>query len=202
MRHQRLAVFSLALALGAAPASAAAQAPWSGLPPELQVALAVQAAPQGLRDDATVQGWNDAGELVELRRGTGGLICIAPDPAKEEFEVSCHHAALEPYFQMGRDLYAQGITGSERLQARWDAYERGEIDIPTGSVNHILTGSGFDPATGEVTDPYLRSTVYTPGATPQSTGIGIQPAANAPWLMFPGTPGSHIMITPPQGGGR
>ncbi len=201
MRHPRLVACTLALALAAGPAAASAQAPWSGLPPQLQIGLAVQAAPQGLRDAATVQGWNGDGEFVTLREGAGELICIAPNPANEEFEVSCHHRDLEPYFQMGRDLYADGITGSERLQARWDAYERGEIDIPTGSVNHILTGSGFDAATGEVTDPYLRSTVYTPGATPETTGIGIQPAANAPWLMFPGTPGSHIMITPPRSGG-
>ena len=147
-----------------------------------------------------VQGWNEDGEFVTLREGSG-LICMAPNPEREEFEVSCHHEELEGFFQMGRDLYAQGITGPERLQARWDAYSAGEIAIPTGSVNHILTGSGFDPATGEVTDPYLRSTVYTPGATPETTGIGIQPAANAPWLMFPGTPGSHIMITPPRDGG-
>lgn len=197
--HLVLAGAAAALLLGGP--SLEAQQPWSGLPPELQIRLAVQAAPQGLRESATVQGWNEEGEFVVLREGAGELICMAPDPAREEFEVSCHHEDLEDYFQMGRDLHAQGITGQERLQARWDAYTAGEIDIPTGTVNHILTGSGFNPATGEVTDPYLRSTVYTPGATPESTGIGIQPAADAPWLMFPGTPGSHIMITPPRGGG-
>ncbi|MEN0060646.1 MAG: hypothetical protein AAGA48_00780 [Myxococcota bacterium] len=47
---------------------------------------------------------------------------------------------------------------------------------------YVLTGSGFDPATQTVTDAYLRYVVYIPG----------------PWIMFPGTPGAHIMINPPQ----
>lgn len=199
MSIARLAAPVAALLLAAS--AAEAQQPWSGLPPELQIRLAVQAAPEGLRESATVQGWDAEGAFVVLREGAGELICIAPDPTREEFEVSCHHRDLEDFFELGRDLHARGITGQERLQARWDAYTAGDIDIPTGTVNHILTGSGFDPATGEVADPYLRSTVYTPNATPESTGIGIQPSAEAPWLMFPGTPGSHIMVTPPRGGG-
>ena len=199
MSIARLAGATAALLLAAS--AAEAQQPWSGLPPELQIRLAVQAAPDGLRESATVQGWDADGEFVVLREGAGDLICMAPNPTREEFEVSCHHRDLEDFFELGRDLQARGITGQERLQARWDAYTAGEIDIPTGTVNHILTGSGFDPATGEVTDPYLRSTVYTPNATPESTGIGTQPSAEAPWLMFPGTPGSHIMVTPPRGGG-
>jgi len=193
------AASAVALGLLCAP-PAQAQQPWSGLPADLQIRLAVQAAPAQLQASATVQGWNEEGEFVVLREGSGELICMAPNPDREDFEVSCHHRDLEGFFKMGRDLRAQGVEGMERLQARWAAYERGEIEIPTGSVNHILTGSGFDPGTGEVTDPYLRSTIYTPGATPESTGIGIEPAGDAPWLMFPGTPGSHIMITPPRGG--
>jgi len=54
----------------------------------------------------------------------------------------------------------------------------------------------FDVATGMVTDSYTRWVIYTPGATPESTGLPTTPGPGAPWLMFPGTPGAHIMISP------
>lgn len=180
-------------------APAAAQQPWAGLAPDMQIALAVQAAPAEMRADATVQGWNAAGEFVTLRQGGNDMVCMAPTPDRESFEVSCHHEGLEPFFSRGRELAASGVTGQERIQARWDEFTAGTLPIPYGAVNYILTGSGFDPATGEVTDPYLRWTIYTPNATPETTGITHQPSAGGPWLMFPGTPGSHIMITPPRG---
>jgi len=62
---------------------------------------------------------------------------------------------------------------------------------------YVLTGSGYDAAKGEVTDPYLRWVVYTPYATPESTGLSTTPGPG-PWLMYPGTPGAHIMISPPK----
>jgi hypothetical protein len=64
---------------------------------------------------------------------------------------------------------------------------------------YVLTGKSYDPATGEVADRYLRYVVYTPYATPESTGLALSPSGpGAPWLMFPGTAGAHIMINPPK----
>jgi len=181
---------------------AAAQHPWSGLSPEMQIRLAVQAAPAEARETATVQGYDADGNFVTLREGTGALICMAPAPTREDFEVSCHHEGLEAYFARGRELLAQGITGNERTQARWNEYLEGKLPIPYGSSNHILTGSGFDPSSGEIHDAYIRWVVYTPMATPETTGLTGRPAEVVPWLMFPGTPGSHIMFSPPRGGGE
>lgn len=193
-------LFTATLAWSAAPA--AAQYPWSDLSPEMQIRLAVQAAPEEARDAATVQGYDAAGNFVTLREGTGQLVCMAPAPDREEFEVSCHHESLEAYFERGRELLAQGITGNERTRTRWEEYTAGKLAIPYGSSNHILAGSGFDPATGEITDPFLRWVVYTPMATPETTGLTARPGAVVPWLMFPGTPGSHIMVVPPRPGGE
>lgn len=177
---------------------AARQAP---LPAETQIALAVQAAPEDRREDATVQGYLPNGDFAVLRAGTNDLVCMAPSPASEQLEVSCHSASLEPFFERGRELRAQGIDGIERVQARYREFEAGSLPIPTGTTNYILTGSGFDPTTSEIQDPYLRWVVYLPNATPESTGLSVRARANAPWLMFPGTPGAHIMITPPRAGG-
>ena len=177
-----------------------AQEAWSGLPPALQVRLALQAAPSELRDGATVQGYDSTGALVTLREGTKPLICMAPDPKAQRLEVSCHQAGLEAFFARGRELRAQGMAESDVVQTRWKENAAGTLPIPFGTVNSILTGSGFDPGTGTITDPYERWTIYTPGATPESTGLSTTPSAGGPWLMFPGTPGAHIMITPPQRG--
>jgi hypothetical protein len=180
---------------GVAPAAAQT----GPLAPELQIRLAVQAVAPPMRDSATVQGYDAQGKLVTLRQGTNGLICLAPNPTAQRFEVSCHQAGLEPFFARGRELLAQGITGERRTQMRLDAVRAGTLPLPFGATNHILTGSGFDPATAEIHDPYLRWVIYVPNATPASTGLSTQPAVpGAPWLMSPGTPGAHIMIVPPR----
>jgi hypothetical protein len=48
------------------------------------------------------------------------------------------------------------------------------------------------------TDAYLRWVTYVPFATPESTGLSTKPSDNAPWLMYSGTAGAHIMINPPK----
>jgi hypothetical protein len=189
---------TLALLLACPVAVAAQQA--EPIPAEVQIALAIQAAPPDHRDDATVQGYDASGNFVVLREGTGDMICMAPNPAAERFEVSCHAASLEPFFARGRELSAQGIEGQERISTRWKEFEAGTLPIPYGTVNYIMTGSGFDPATHEIQDPFTRWVIYTPNATPESTGLSIQATSGAPWLMFPGTAGAHIMIVPPRGG--
>lgn len=194
---------ALAFALLASGADGiSAQHPWSGLSPEVQVRLAVQAAPQEMRDGAAVQGYDASGAFVVLRAGTNDLMCMAPAPAAQQLEVSCHHKGLEPFFARGRELAAQGVSGQDRVTARWKEYEEGKLPIPYGSMAYVLTGTGFDADTGALEGAYLRWVIYTPMATPATTGISEQPSPGAPWLMMSGTPGSHIMITPPRGGGR
>jgi hypothetical protein len=63
---------------------------------------------------------------------------------------------------------------------------------------YVLTGSKFDAAAGKVIDPYLRWVIYIPYATAASTGISTKAGDGVPWLMYPGTPGAHIMISPPR----
>jgi hypothetical protein len=187
--------------LGVTALPTAAQQAWSALSAEMQIHLAVQAAPAEMREGATVQGYDASGNFVTLREGSNNLVCMAPAPTREDLEVSCHHLGLEPYFARGRELIAEGITGQARTQARWDEFTAGTLPIPVGSVNYITSGTGFDQATGTIENAYTRWTVYTPNATPETTGITAVPNPG-PWLMFPGTPGSHIMITPPRGGGQ
>lgn len=188
----------LALALLA---QAQAATPSIPIPPpaEQQIAAAVQAAPEDRRAGAAVLGYDAGGALVTLRAGTNDMVCLADNPKVEGLNVACYHKDLEPFMARGRELLAAGVTSKEREETRWKEIESGKIPMPREPRTlHVLTGSGFDAATGTVTDAYLRWVVYTPYATPESTGLPIRPVTGGPWLMFPGTPTAHIMISPPR----
>jgi hypothetical protein len=162
-----------------------------------QIAQALQAAPEDLREGATVLGFDASGRLVTLREGTNDLICRASDPGAERWEAVCYHVSLEPWMARGRELRAQGVTGREVDHARWAEAEAGSLRLPDyGITLHILTGEGWDEARGEVRSPFRRWVMYVPFATAESTGLSTRPARGVPWLMDGGTPGAHVMITP------
>ena len=53
---------------------------------DMQIKTAVLAAPQEQREGATVMGYSSKGDLIVLREGTNGMICLADDPAKTRRE--------------------------------------------------------------------------------------------------------------------
>ena len=189
-----IAISTVLLALLASAAAAA-----DARAPDVQIAAAVLAAPAELREGAAVLGYNPQGEVVRLREGKNELICLANDPSKTSFSVACYHKDLEPYMARGRELAAQKFTGQKRNDMRWKEVAEGKLSLPREPRTlYVLTGAGFDPATGKVADAYLRWVIYVPYATPASTGLSTKASDGAPWLMYPGTAGAHIMINPPK----
>jgi hypothetical protein len=187
-----MTALSIVTALGQSPST-------TPLSPAQQIAAAVQAAPEERRADATVLGYDGTGKLVTLREGKGDLICLADNPKTADFEVDCYQKALEPFMARGRELAAQGMQGKERNETRWKEIESGTLAMPKGpSALYILGGTGYDGTTGTVTKAYRRWVVYTPYATPESTGLSTMPEPGGPWLMFPGKATAHIMINPPK----
>ena len=179
---------------------AAAQVPSSAV----QIAEAVQAAPMMDRAGAKVLGFLADGSLTTLREGSNELVCLADDPNREGWGTACYHESLDPYMARGRELRAQGVTDAGELaQRRWDEADAGTLAMPEEPATlYVLAGDGFDAESGTVENAYLRYVIYTPWATPESTGLSPQPTGpGAPWLMFPGTAGAHIMISPPRPGG-
>ena len=167
--------------------------------PAEQIAAALLAAPEALRDGAGVLGYSATGAVVALQESTNGLVCLAPAPGAALWSVACYHKSLEPYMARGRALRAEGIIGEgERNAIRWREMAEGTLKKPEPmAVLYVLHGNGFDAASGEVTNPFLRWVFYLPGATAASTGLPTVPSGpGAPWLMFPGTQGAHIMMTP------
>ncbi len=164
------------------------------------VRTALRAAPDDLREGATVLS-ADGGRT--LKAGTNDLICLAPDPAAEAFSTSCYHDSLEPYMARGRALAREGIADpNERYRIRWEEADAGTLAMPEEPATlYVLSGpkSVWTPATGAVEGASLRWVLYTPWATAESTGLSEVPVAGAPWLMFGGTAGAHVMIVPNLG---
>ena len=188
--HGLAAVTALAAATAAPVASQEHPVDW-------QIAAAVLPLPDSARAAAQVLGYRD-GKLVELRAGTGPMICLTDNPATKGFEASCYHRALEPFMARGRSLRAAGITERKQVDsARRADIRRGRLRMPTrpaALISVFSDSSRFDPAAGPPSGAGRLHVVYIPFATEANTGISATPSNDRPWLMYPGEPWSHIMI--------
>lgn len=167
--------------------------------PDVQIAGAVQAAPEERRAGATVLGYDAQGTLKTLRTGTNDLVCLADNPNVEGFSAACYHKDLDPFMARGREMTAQGITDDKtRDTTRYKEIADGKLTMPKEPrMLYVLTGKSYDAATKTVDASYTRWVIYAPFATGETTGLSTKPAApGAPWLMDPGTGGAHIMISP------
>jgi hypothetical protein len=167
-------------------------------PADEQIAAAVLPLPADSRATATVLGYAPDGKLVTLRKGTGTMTCLADDPKVPEFHVACYHEAMEPFMARGRELRLSGVSGPQVDTVRFREAKSGALKVPThpSSLYSLTGGTGFDKATGTAPGARWLYVVYIPYATSATTGLSDKPQANAPWIMFPGTPKAHIMFTP------
>ncbi|MGC1241039.1 MAG: hypothetical protein WA874_05605 [Chryseosolibacter sp.] len=169
---------------------------------EIQIKTAVLAAPQEQRENATIMGFSPKGELVILRKGTNGMICLADDPAQKGVNVSCYHKDLEPFMARGRELKKEGKSFQEIFDMREQEVKSGKLKMPTQPATlyvYSANDENYNTTTGEIKDGYLRYVVYIPYATAESTGLPLKPDfAGQPWIMDPGTHRAHIMISPPK----
>jgi hypothetical protein len=197
-RHHLSVLFVFATPL--IPSALAAQTPAAPTPTaQQQVAAAVLALPESLREDATVLGYDGSSALVPLRKGANHMICLADDPSAPAFHVACYHESMEPFMARGRALRASGVTGAEVDSVRFREVKEGKLKMPAQpAMLYTLSGpaGSWNPATGEVTGGRPLYVTYIPYATSATTGLPETPARGKPWIMFPGTPKAHIMYTP------
>jgi hypothetical protein len=194
-------VFVSIVALSPGLAAQAPAAPPAGppviLPTGQQIAGAVLALPADLRAGASVLGYDGAGKLVSLRKGTGDMVCLATDPKSAQFHSACYHSDMEPFMARGRALRATGVVGAQVDTVRFREVKEGKLVMPKNpSALYQLFGGTFDPVKGEVTGATPLYVVYIPFSTGKSTGLPEKPIGKMPWVMFPGTPKAHIMFTP------
>ncbi len=163
-----------------------------------QIASSVLALPKEMRDGAGVLGYRTAGKLESLRPVKNGMLCLADDPADDQFHVSCYHMSMEPFMARGRALREGGTKGAQVDSVRFAEVRSGKIKMPTpaASLYQLFGPKGdFDPATGTASKSRALIVVYMPGATEASTGLSTKPSETKPWLMFAGTPKAHIMFS-------
>ncbi len=169
---------------------------------EVQIQTALLAAPAAKRDSATVYGYSENNDLVVLRKGTNEIICVADDPSQAEFSVASYHKDLQPFMERGRALRKMGRTHQEIFDLREKEAKSGELSMPKQPTTLVVVSAkdaDYNKNTGEVKNAYMRSVVYIPYATAESTGLPLKPEApGLPWIMHPGTHGAHIMINPPE----
>lgn len=168
------------------------------LPPARQIALAVLPAPAGFREASTVLGYRPDGQLVRLRLGDNGIICLADDPREPRFHSACYHESLEPFMARGREI--RRIHGPDKRELtdslRLADIRAGRIRMPANAVLYQIFAAddSVDVATATIKSPSYLDVVYMPGATTKSTGLTTDAMRGTPWLMYPGKPWAHIMI--------
>lgn len=168
---------------------------------ESQITTALLAAPDMYKKDAKVLGYNAEGELVTLREGSNGLICLADDPEIEGISVACYSDKLEAFMARGRELVAEG-RATEKQEVRKKEIDAGIIKMPSEpAAVYVLNGeeSEYNLETGELKNGHLRFVFYKPYMSAEETGLPTKPSGpGVPWLMDADTHRSHIMITPPK----
>jgi hypothetical protein len=205
LRHPPVAclILSAAVSLAFPPAGADAQTGARGAvlgdrSVDWMISTAVLAAPAEYREGAEVRAWTDEGRLTTLREGSNDMICLADRPGDGRFRAACYHASLEPFMESGRALRRQGLEGMERQEARWAEIRAGRIEMPPAAMvyNLGLDTEDFDPDTLDPATGGRLHAIYMRGATAESTGLPTTPG-DGPWLMFPGSPSAHVMISIP-----
>jgi hypothetical protein len=192
------------IGLAFVPATVAAQAAKtapvpSGVTTEAeQIASAVLPLPKEFRADARILGYKPGSKtLVPLREGSGAFTCLASEPGAS-LHLACYHKSMEPFMARGRSLRAEGVTGTRVDTVRFAEVKSGKIKMPTSpAALYQLFDGTFDAGANAVTGSRALFVIYVPGATAASTGLSDKQApAGMPWIMFPGTPKAHIMLTP------
>lgn len=169
------------------------------LPPEVQIKIALLAAPEDQREGAMVYGYNQKKEFVVLREGTNNTICLAPNIGQAGLYAYAYPKSMDPFMARGRELIAQGKR-KERDAIREAEIKAGTLSYPLEPT--ILYGyyggtEEVNMETGEIKDAKRRYVIYMPYATAETIGISDkQGLPGMPWLMGAGTYKAHIMITP------
>ncbi|MCU0620413.1 MAG: hypothetical protein MUC69_02785 [Gemmatimonadales bacterium] len=194
MTRAMRSVLLMALVVPAGAAPLRAQAPAAA-----QLAGAVASAPDSLRAGATVIGWTTTGGTAVLRKGGNHLVCVADEPGDARFATACYHESLEPFMARGRELKALRKTRAEIDSIRLADIAARRYPFPAQpTMLYNVAGSADSVGTdGVPRDAQRWYVLYTPYATPETTGLSLMPdGTGRPWLMYPGKPWAHAMITP------
>ena len=171
-------------------------------PRDIQIKIALYAAPAEQAEGATVLGYDSDGQMITLKEGTNDLVCLTDDPSRNNIHVACYHKALEPFMARGRELRALGHSTEEIRKIRGEEADAGRLKMPehpSGLFVFDADQVDVNMTTGEIKNGRSRAVVHTPYLTDEQSGLPTKPVGGGmPWLMDAGTHRAHIMITPPK----
>jgi hypothetical protein len=169
-------------------------------PPSQQIAAAVLPLPEVMRANATVLGYAPDLSLLTLRKGSNGMVCMAPRPGDADFDVRCYHESFIAVVRRLRELHSQGVNDDEIdriIDAEIKAKKVPLPDHPTAGYRMLGPISAYQPATNTV-NKEIRSwqSVHFPYKTAVEIGLPEegQVPRTIPYVMSSGTFWSHVMI--------
>lgn len=156
---------------------------------EETIARALAAAPQQMREGATVIKWHaDNATYDTLKKGTNRLVCFdrSGEPGRQPFAVQC--TSIGNLERMAQNRKFEAMTDRKARQAALDEAEKNGTRVKPeyGSVWYDMNGP-------DQTHARIHVTIAVPGATMQSTGLPDSPKEGGAWLMNAGTTTAHIM---------
>ena len=158
----------------------------------VDVEIAVLPLPANLQSEASVVTYTSEGTLQIIRAGTNGFFCIADNPEDQRFSVACHPDSMRPYLERHRQL-SLTETRSVRDSLLTEEIQEGKIELAVGTLSRFISGP-LNAETGVPDSVRVWSEIAVPFAGAENTGLTLEDAGEAPWMMRPNHYGAHIMI--------
>ena len=186
---------SAAVALGLSPSAA------DDHKEDYAVSAAALALPAALEDSATVIAVDADGVESVVREGTSDISCRVSsrddDSASNRLNVWCVPSAMRAMVVRGREIREAGVSREDGMAQMRAEMESGDLDVSAlPQVGYAFRGEadtfGADVASIEGTNWQI---VAVPFATGETLGVIEEPEGSMPWIMAPGTPWAHIMIS-------
>jgi hypothetical protein len=147
---------------------------------ELKVARAISAAPSNIAKAAKVVDMDDMGNETVLREGTNGYTCYPGHPGAVAGQPFC---ANEAAVQWEHDLAAHKPKPTNA--------EPGIEYMLQGGTDWSASDPSATSGTPIKEPPHWM--IMWP-VDPKTTGLSVAPKLTGTWIMWAGTPYSHLMI--------
>jgi hypothetical protein len=153
------------------------------------VTTALLAAPNNLREAATVIKWKADYTYDTLKQGTNKLVCYdrSGQPLQQPFSVECTMVGNLP--RVAQNMKFEALGDRAKANAALDAAEKDGTRVKPefGSVFYNQNGPSREQMRS-------HTTIAVPGATTKTLGLPETGAGGGVWIMNAGTSTAHLMV--------
>jgi hypothetical protein len=174
----------------------------ASVPRERQIALAMEAAPAEITENATVYILGKTGYEV-AKTGTNGFSCLVDREFVTTMEPECYDAEGSATTLKTRlrteELRAQGKSEEDIQRDIEQGYKEGRFKAPDKpGVVYMLSDKNrvYDPSSKQIINFPGHLMFYAPYMTDKDLGYKSQ--ASLPYLVHPGRPDALMIVAPAQ----